>query len=104
MAWTAYVGLAIGVSLFAGLVLYEGVGAVAQVLVQAGWGIAAIALCHLPSVWADAMGWRRLLGAANHLPARTLVWARWIGESINDLLPVMQVGGNVAKAWLLSKR
>jgi putative membrane protein len=30
--------------------------------------------------------------------------ARWIGESINDLLPVLQMGGNVVKAWLLAGR
>src|SRR6185503_12818356 len=104
MTWTAYAGLAIGVTLFAWVILYEGAGAVAQVLGQAGWGIVAIALCHLPSVWADAMAWRRLLRTAGSPPLRSVVWARWIGESINDLLPVMQVGGNVAKAWLLVKR
>jgi putative membrane protein len=29
---------------------------------------------------------------------------RWIGESINDLLPVLQMGGNIVKAWLLVGR
>jgi putative membrane protein len=33
-----------------------------------------------------------------------MVWARWIGESINDLLPVLQLGGNVVKAGLLVGR
>jgi putative membrane protein len=30
-----------------------------------------------------------------------MIRARWIGESINDLLPVLQMGGNVVKARLL---
>ncbi len=33
-----------------------------------------------------------------------MIRARWIGESINDLLPVLQMGGNVVKAWLLADR
>jgi putative membrane protein len=33
-----------------------------------------------------------------------MIWARWVGESINDLLPVLQMGGNVVKAWLLANR
>jgi putative membrane protein len=30
--------------------------------------------------------------------------ARWIGESVNGLLPVLQVGGNVVKAQLIAAR
>jgi putative membrane protein len=31
------------------------------------------------------------------------LWARWIAESINDLLPVAQIGGNFVRAVLLSR-
>jgi putative membrane protein len=33
-----------------------------------------------------------------------MLQARWIGESINGLLPVLQVGGNVVKARLIAAR
>ena len=33
-----------------------------------------------------------------------IIWARWIGESVNGLLPVAQIGGDIAKARLLIKR
>lgn len=100
----AYIGLAVGVALFAVILHWQGIDDVLGALSQAGWGVLAIALFHLPPLWADAMGWRRLLPAASRPPAAAFVRARWIGESINDLLPVLQMGGNVVKAGLLMRR
>jgi putative membrane protein len=37
-------------------------------------------------------------------PVSLVLFARWIGESVNGLLPVLQVGGNVAKARVLVRR
>jgi putative membrane protein len=100
----AYAGLAVGVLLFAAVIAWQGLDDVTVALRRAGWGILAVALLHLPQVWADAMGWRRLVPSGQQPPRRTMIWARWIGESINDLLPVLQMGGNVVKAWLLANR
>jgi putative membrane protein len=100
----AYGGLAVGVALFAAVIAWQGVHDVAVALRRAGWGILAIALLHLPPLWADAMGWRRLVPPDQQPRRRTMIRARWIGESINDLLPVLQMGGNVVKAWLLVDR
>ncbi len=101
---TAQAGLAAGVALFAAVIAWQGIGDVADALGRAGWGIVVIALFHLPPMWADAMGWRRLIPDDLRPPRRTMLRARWIGESINDLLPVLQMGGNVVKAWLLADR
>ena len=100
----AYAGLATGVALFAGVMVWQGSDDLLAALHRAGWGIVAIAFLHLPSLWADAIGWRCLLLPASRPPRLTMLQARWIGESINDLLPVLQMGGNVVKAWLLSAR
>jgi putative membrane protein len=100
----AYSGLTAGIVLFAAVIVWQGLDDVTAALRRAGWGILVVALLHLPQVWADAMGWRRLVPAGPHVPRRTMIWARWIGESINDLLPVLQMGGNVVKAWLLANR
>ncbi len=97
----AYGGLAVGVALFAAVIAWQGMDDVAAALRRAGWGMIAIALLHLPPLWADAMGWRRLVPPDQRPRWRTIIRARWIGESINDLLPVLQVGGNVVKASLL---
>ncbi len=100
----AYVSLATGIILFAAVVAWQGIVDVAQALGRAGWGIIAIALLHLPPLWADAMGWRSLIPPGDRPRRRTVILARWIGESINDLLPVLQMGGNIVKAWLLAGR
>ena len=100
----AYGGLAAGVALFAAVIAWQGMDDVAVALRRAGWGMIASALLHLPPLWADAMGWRRLVPPDQQPRWRTMIRARWIGESINDLLPVLQMGGNVVKAWLLVDR
>jgi putative membrane protein len=99
-----YGGLALGVGVFAAVIAWQGIDDVTVALRRVGWGLIAIALLHLPPVWADAMGWRRLVPPGQQPQWRTMIWARWIGESINDLLPVLQMGGNVVKAWLLVDR
>jgi putative membrane protein len=96
-----YTGLVAGVGVLAAIIAWQGIGDVAKALGQAGWGILAIVFLHLPPLWADAMGWRSLFPAGQRPPRRIMLRARWIGESINDLLPVLQMGGNVVKAWLL---
>lgn len=100
----AYIGLTVGVVLFAAVIAWHGINDVAQALGRAGWGIIAIAPLHLPPLWADSMGWRSLIPRRYQPRRRAMIRARWIGESINDLLPVLQMGGNVVKAWLLAAR
>ncbi len=100
----AYAGLAVGVALFAAVIAWQGIHDVTTALRRAGWWIIAIALLHLPSLGADALGWRSLIPPRQQPRRRTMIRARWIGESINDLLPVLQMGGNVVKAWLLVGR
>ncbi len=100
----AYAGLALGVVLFAAVIAWQGIGDVTKAFGRAGWWIVAIALLHLPPLWADALGWRSLIPPGQQPRRRTMIRARWIGESINDLLPVLQMGGNVVKAWLLVDR
>ena len=100
----AYAGIAVGVTIFATVIAWQGIDDVVDAFSRAGWSIVAITLLHLPPLWADAMGWRRLILSEERPPRRTMLWGRWIGESINDLLPVFQMGGNVVKAWILLGR
>ncbi len=97
-------GLTVGIVLFAAVIAWQGIVDVAQALGRAGWGIIVIVLLHLPPLWADSMGWRSLIPHGGQPTRRTMIRARWIGESINDLLPVLQMGGNVIKASLLAAR
>jgi putative membrane protein len=100
----AYLGLTAGIVVFVAVIATQGIVDVAQALGRAGWGIIAIAVLHLPPLWADSMGWRSLISRGDRPKRRTMIRARWIGESINDLLPVLQMGGNVVKARILAAR
>ena len=98
----AYIGGAFGLALFTTLVAYNGFGDVAAALAAAGGGLAVITLFHLTTVVAHAVAWGDLL-APPRVRARTLFWARWVAESINDLLPVLQLGGNVVRARMVTR-
>src|SRR4030095_8475477 len=93
----AFAGLLVGVVLFVAVIAVQGIGDGAAALGHASWGLAVIALLPLAPLWADAVGWRSLLRSGERLKLREMLRARWIGESINDLLPVLQMGGNVVK-------
>lgn len=95
-------GLAIGIALFTALVAYNGVGELAATLAHAGFGLVLVAAFHVVPLAGDALGWRSLLDPAERPGLRFFLRARWIGESVNGLLPVLQIGGNVVKGRLLA--
>lgn len=78
----------------------NGAAAVGQALLLIGWGIIPIALYHLMPLWASTMSWRAMLPAAGRPSIAGLTWVRWIRESINTLLPVGQVGGDLVAVRL----
>jgi putative membrane protein len=99
-----YAGLALGLATFTALIAYRGIAEVAAAVAVAGLGVFGVAAFHLLPMLADALGWRRLLAAGNRPGVGTMLWARWVGESVNGLLPVLQLGGNVVKARLVAQR
>jgi putative membrane protein len=99
----AYPGLVAGLLLFVALVVQQGVAEVASAVAVAGSGLLVVALFHVVSMLTHALGWRVLVAQGQPLVG-TMLFGRWIGESVNGLLPVMQVGGNVAKARFLARR
>lgn len=100
MKITAYIAWIAGLALFVGIISYQGVSEVAATLAVAGWGLLVVTLFHLVPVWADAVAWSRLIEPIRPRFHR-LLWARWVGESVNGLLPAAQIGGDVVKARLL---
>ena len=69
-----------------------------------GWWLAPITLYHLVPLSFDALSWRQLLPPSSRLGFLDALWIRWIRESINSLLPVAGVGGDIAGARLANKR
>ena len=97
-------GLVAGLVLFVAVLANQGVRDVSAALAAAGPGLLVVALFHLAPMLGDALGWRALFSSPVRPPVSLMLFARWIGESVNGLLPVLQVGGNVAKARVLVRR
>jgi putative membrane protein len=91
--------------LLAAVIAYSGAREVLSALAAGGSGLLLVAAFHVFPLWADALGWRRLvLRPENRPPASTMAYLRWLGESVNSLVPVLQLGGNIVKAIALSRR
>jgi putative membrane protein len=109
MSRAALLLLSIGTALFVGLLAWQGFGSVASTLLAAGWGLALVAAFHAVPLVLDAgaifvLFQRRLNGAHRELTLRDALFARWIGESVNSLLPAGQIGGPVVMVRQLSQR
>jgi putative membrane protein len=87
----AVAGLALAVFLFA----REDVPSIFALVVAAGPGLVLAALCHVPRMFVNARAWQRLLPAALRPSLPVMARATWIKESINSLLPVARVGGEI---------
>ena len=100
----AFVLLSIGFALFVGLLAWQGFGAVASALSHAGWGLLVVAAFHLLPLAIDAAALRVLFERRRHdVPMPLLLVARWIGESVNSLMPAGQLGGPVVMVRQLAR-
>jgi hypothetical protein len=82
------------------LIIDSGAAQVAHAMLVIGWGLIPITLFHLIPFTLSALSWRQLLPAASRPSTATVIWIQWIRESINTLLPVASVGGDVASMRL----
>jgi len=82
------------------LIIDSGAAEVAHAMLVVGWWLLPITLFHLVPLVFSALSWRELLSAASRPDAITVIWIRWIRESINSLLPVASIGGEVASVRL----
>jgi putative membrane protein len=69
-----------------------------------GWWLLPITMYHLVPLFFSALSWRELLPLSSRPDVFSVIWIRWIRESINALLPVASVGGDFASARLAHLR
>lgn len=96
-----YAALTFGLALTIGLVAWQGLDAVAAVLAVGGWSLVLLGLYQFVPILLAALSWRQLLGLPPSHGLAELTAVSWIGLSVNWLLPVAQIGGDLLRARLL---
>jgi putative membrane protein len=92
--------LALGVCVLVATLSTVDVHGLTSALLQARFGFFGVVAAHLFVTLTAAIGWLVLLPAAQRPRLRTAFRLRLIKESVNGLLPVAQVGGDVVRARL----
>jgi putative membrane protein len=96
------VAAGLGLVLAVAIIAYEGFGAVAQAFAAVGYGLIVITLLRAIALAGAGLGWWIVFPAAAKASLWACVWVRLIREAINSLLPVAQVGGEIAGARLIT--
>ncbi len=100
--------LLVGIALTVALIAWSGAGDLAALFTRLGLGDGLLALAGVIAIFSlvqllDAIGWGALIEAAAHPGWPRLLWLRYLGNSVNTLLPVAQVGGEFVRALLLAR-
>ncbi|SKD05719.1 Lysylphosphatidylglycerol synthase TM region [Paraburkholderia hospita] len=96
---TALLGLAIA----GWLIWRDDPVAILHLLESAGGGLVLAALAHIVSMLPNAWDWRSLMRDAEHPSLATMLKLVWIRESINGLLAVARIGGEIVSFRLLGR-
>ena len=98
--WIAAIGLVLAIALFA----FEGVGPIVQLLLAAGYGLVLAALFHALPMLINARAWQVLLVPTARTTFPMMAISVWVRESVNGLLPVARIGGEIASYRLLTRQ
>jgi putative membrane protein len=96
--------LLVGVAVVVWLIAQADLAKLLGFFPQIGWGFVLILLARAGAIVIDAAAWNCLLSVADRPCFRSILVLRWIAESINTILPVAQIGGEVVRARLLQRR
>ncbi len=78
--------------------------AVWGLLATAGFGLVLAALAHIPSMILNAHAWAMLMPGHGRPGLPGMVFQVWVRESVNNLLPVGRVGGELVCYRLLRRQ
>lgn len=90
-----------GLVLAAALYAHENVGRIVGVVMAAAPGLALAGSLHVAPMLANAAAWQRLFPVRLRPPLHALARAVWIRESVNGVLPVARIGGEIAAYRIL---
>jgi putative membrane protein len=96
------VSAGLGLVLAIAIIGYQGFGAVAQAFAAVGFGVVVVVIVRAVELAGAGTGWWIVFPAATRVPLYRCVWVRFIREGINQLLPVAQIGGEIAGARVMT--
>jgi putative membrane protein len=86
------------------LVWRDNPGAVLALMRAAGSGLLLAGLAHVLPMLANAWDWRTLLRGPNRPRLAGMLHLVWIRESVNSMLPVARIGGEIVTFRLMLRR
>src|ERR1700686_2412025 len=95
----AIAGLVLAVALF----VREDVRGIVDLVITAGPGLVVAGPFPFFPMIANAPPWQRRVPAPRRPGLRVLTWAIWVRESVNGLLPVARVGGEIIAFRILRR-
>ncbi len=95
------IGLLLGLATVTVMVAWQGFGTVAAALAALGAGVLLLPLAFLPHLLFAAASWALLFGPGRAPRFADSLRAMWMGLSVDMLLPVAGLGGEVVKARIV---
>ncbi|MGI3901986.1 MAG: flippase-like domain-containing protein [Janthinobacterium lividum] len=102
MRLTFVLASTIGVALAVAIVIFYGWQPIVEAVAAVGWGVVPVSLVRIGEAAGAGLCWWLLLDRQNGRNFRACLLLRWVRESVNVLLPVAQVGGEVVGARLIT--
>ncbi len=93
MKTTSTIAMLLGFAVVTALITWQGAATVAGIVASTGWGIVFLMLFYLPHLAIGTISWRLLFAAGRAPGYGEAMYAKWIGGSVNWLLPVASIGG-----------
>ncbi len=100
--WLILAGLA-GLAVAVFLIADHGAADILQGVAALSWGLLLVLLYRSVSLVTAAQAWRLLYPAGQRQGLARMSLLRWICESVNSLLPVAQIGGDLVRAKLAAR-
>lgn len=93
----------LGLIIATGVIAWSGYEQVLEALGRAGWGIVWTSLFHIVPMIACVLGWQALLPGHVKEGKLFFLYVLWIRASINNLMPVARIGGEIVSVRVMMK-
>lgn len=97
-----FLGL-VGLAAATALIVWSGLSEVWRAFASAGWGIIWSSLFHIVPMIACVLGWQALVPGRVRAGKLFFLYVLWLRSSVNNLMPVARVGGEIVSVRVMKK-